>query len=179
MSAAQEHGFLAAALGALEKLVKEQKQPARDDCQAELMKLRQEHGVKQIDITLPDGTVVATASLADGEDSFQIVDEAGFVTWVALNHPQYLTVHYDFKRQFIDGLRATDDGQVVTAAGELAPFAAWVPATDAPPKFRLVFTRKSKKREQTGDQMIIAAWRAGQLPAAGLGQLGAAPAESE
>lgn len=178
MSAAQQYGFEAAALGALEKMVKEQKQPARDACHAALIALRDEHGTKSIDIMLPDGTVVATAALPAAEDSFQIVDEAAFVAWVAANHPQYLSVHYDFKRQVIDTLIATDDGEVVNKnTGEAVPFAAFVPAANAAPKFRLTYSRKSKTRATSGDQMIIAAWRRGELPDAGLGQLGAGAAE--
>jgi hypothetical protein len=158
------------ALSTLIDSIKGELGAARDDANAALTKLR-EDGVSRVDVTLPDGTLVATAALSRPEDRVQVTDRAAFLEWVLANHPDQLRVDNAFERGVVARLK-DHDGTVVDADGQVVEWAATVPAGDVPATLRITPVRSTPNR-LGGRETFIQAWRAGDLADLGLPAIGA------
>ena len=71
---------------------------------SELLDANQTLGVKQLDITLPDGEKVASASIGNSEPKPVVTNEMAFTRWVAENFPTEIvqTVRPTFKKVLLE-----------------------------------------------------------------------------
>lgn len=162
---AHDAALKAFAYTALEKVAKERKDGARDDAKAALIQFRAETKAKSIDIELPDGTVVASASLSAAKDGFTVTDEDAFFQWVLANFQHALKVDYGFKKAFLDRLEVIDADihgvptVVDPITGQVVDFVAYVKAKDAEPSLRISPSRAG----EGGHALFWQAFAAGEL----------------
>lgn len=167
---ARDLAFQAFAYSALEKLAKEQKEPVRVAARDALAAEKAAHGTKAVELTLPDGTVCASASLAAPKDRVEVTDEDAFFEWVLANHPAALKVDYTFKKSFLDRLEVDGDTVADPITGQVIDFARFVPARDAEPGIRITATRSNKNQILDGYGLFWEAFARGDL--AGLDLMG-------
>lgn len=149
-------------LQALYDAIGDELKAAKADQAAGLKQAKQDTGTRQIDATLPDGTVVARVTLVSPEPVATVTDEAAFTAWVRDNRPDQI------KRQFVVSVHPAFIKSLLaemTAAG----VAQWcdhetgevhtVPGITMQP--RAAHTRTTW--EKTGRQLVAEAWQAGQL----------------
>ena len=90
---------------------------------SELIDANQTLGVKQLDITLPNGEKVASASIGNSEPKPLVTNEAAFVRWVAENFPTEIiqTVRPTFKKVLFENTEQVNpQGEAVhTKTGEI------------------------------------------------------------
>lgn len=141
-----------AVLKTLADKVAEVDKPAR----AELLADMREIGAEKVNAKLPDGTVVASVSIAGGQGPKAfIADEQAFLNWVKKNRPTEVEerVSDAFKKRFLD---------------ELAKTGETVPGIDLADSRPYISTRFAPG----GKDAITEAWTSGDLQ---LGQLLALP----
>ena len=104
---------------------------------------------------LPDGTPVATVTLAGGDGkTAAVVNEAAFLAWMKASHPEEVVevVRPNAARLILDGCKAAG-APVDPATGEVIP---GVEVTGSRPYVSVRFT-------SGGRDAIVDAWQAGQL----------------
>jgi hypothetical protein len=111
-------------------------------------------GTTQAQPELPDGTRVATASLAGGGKAASVTNEAAFLAWMQEHHPDEIvvTVRESAKKRILDGSKAAGR-PIDDVTGEIP---AGVSVGYSTPYVSLRF-------KPGGQHAIIAAWRAGKL----------------
>lgn len=118
-------------------------------------------GSEKTGARLPDGTKVASLSLAGGELAPRITDPAAFRAWVERCHPGELeTVIRDSFMQAVLSDAKKAGRALDRASGEVIPGVTFEPTT---PYIRVTFT----KGDLDGRELIRRAWRDGviELPA--------------
>lgn len=114
-----------------------------------------EAGATQAVPQLPDGTKVATASLAGGDSrSASVTDENALLAWVAANHPgEIVTAIRDtYKKKLLDAAKAAGK-PIDPVTGEVVP---GITVGKSTPYVSLRF-------RPGGKDAIATAWRAGEL----------------
>ena len=90
---------------------------------SELLDANQTLGVKQLDITLPDGEKVASASIGNAEPKPVVTNEMAFTRWVAENFPTEIvqTVRPTFKKVLLENTEQVNpQGEAVhTKTGQI------------------------------------------------------------
>lgn len=145
MSDLKEQARRVAVLTALGERVTEAAKQAR----AELLAEMTEAGAEKVAAELPDGTQVASVSLAAASGAKPYVaDEAAFTRWVAAEHPSELeyTVRPAFRKRVLDGV-TTEGGGEIPAGVELS---------DPRPYL-------SNRFKSGGKDAVAQAWRDGSL----------------
>lgn len=153
-----------AVLGALLDLVKGEYETARSGVRDGLKTTLREFGGRSVDVELPDGTVVATITLARPKPGID-VDAAAFLEWVKAEYPGEVVtaVRESFRRSIIGRLDIADGIVVDTKTGEKVEWAKVRPAGE-PQTISL--------RYATGGRPAIAtAYRRGELSPGVLGEL--------
>lgn len=145
------------ALHALAKLVGEAKDDARADTFTGLKELHAETGSKSLDVTLPDGTKVASISLTEGKPTPEIVDRQAYLAWAQQQHPdmvEHVTrVREAYEKKLMEHAKKTGD-PVDPDTGEFIPGMRVRPAPDEPKSFSV---------NKLDTQAIAQAWRSGQI----------------
>ena len=114
-----------------------------------------ETGTNQAIPELPDGTPVATVSLAGGNSKgASVTSPAVLLAWVQENHPGEIThiIRDNYLKKLLDTAKA-EGRPVDPATGEVVP---GITVKDSTPYV-------SVRMKPGGKDAIIAAWRAGQL----------------
>lgn len=108
-----------AVLTALRDSIDEVIQGERYELTGELIELAEVFGVKALDIDLPNGVKVASASIATPEGKAVVKDERGFLNWVKENAPTEVveTVRDTYQKALLSRLVPHDDGAVDTKSG--------------------------------------------------------------
>ena len=130
------------------------------DIRAKLLASMQEIGAEKVSAELPDGTVVASVSLAGGKGAkAMVVDERAFLAWVKANHPTEIEerVSDAFKKRLLDELAQNGEEVPGVELGTARPYL-------------------SNRFKTGGKDAIAAAWVEGTLQ---LGQVLALPAGGE
>lgn len=151
-----------AVLATLAERINDQLKLAKQDLAGELATAHQEHGTKQIGAALPDGATVAKVSWVTPGAQAVVVDDAAFLAWVVKNRPDQV------ERRFVTDVREAYTKALLkelTAAG----VTQWCdPETgelhDVPGvkiQGRAAYQRLTF--EESGQQRVIDAWRAGDL----------------
>lgn len=146
-------------IAALKTLVDEVAKYA-DPKRSNLLRKMQEIGAEKVNAELPDGTVVASVSIAGGNGAkAAVTDDRAFLDWVRANHPTEIEerVNDTFKKRFLDDL---------AKAGETVP---GVDLVDGRPYL-------STRFKTGGKDAVAAAWSEGALQ---LDELLALPAGGE
>lgn len=131
--------------------VSERLKEAKDDAEAAFRAT----GTTQAKPALPDGTQVATATLAGGGGkSASITSEAAFIAWVAKNHPGEIvqSVRDNYRKKILDAAKAAGK-PIDPATGEMVPGITVGPSS---PYVSLRF-------KAGGKEAVVEAWRAGEL----------------
>jgi hypothetical protein len=114
-----------------------------------------ETGTTQAVPQLPDGTKIATVSLAGGDKNAAFVDdEQAFEAWVLSNHPEQceLVIRPEYRKGLLDA--AKEAGKAVDpSTGEAVPGIAVQPAKPY----------VSVRFKPGGKEAVAEAWRRGQL----------------
>ena len=117
---------------------------------SELIDANQTLGVKQLDITLPNGEKVASASIGNSEPKPVVTNEAAFVRWVAENFPTEIiqTVRPTFKKVLFENTEQVNpQGEAVhTRTGEIIDGVVF-----SNPSSRLTLRFKKDGRELVAD----------------------------
>jgi hypothetical protein len=146
----KDQAFRVAVLGALKDALGSQYADERGDLLEQLVAAQGELGVKSLDVSLPDGTKVATVTLTQPSTRVEVVDEDAFTKWVEANYPtevQTITsVRPAFRRVVLDEVFVT--GQM--------PNGVQVRPAPTPTSFSVRYTPE-------GRPAIADAWRAGLL----------------
>ena len=127
----------------------------------QLVAAQTDYGVKSIDVTLPDGTKVATATIVEPHARVAITNEAAFTKWVEAQWPDQIEprVRPAFLTALLERFKSEPEGGDVfdTTTGALVDGATGYPPRD-PSTFALRFTPGG-----IGRDAIINAWRSGDL----------------
>lgn len=152
----KEAALRAAVIKRLKELLDEADKEGRTETLSLFLEAHQALGVKSVDITLPTGEKIATATLPAPRPKVD-VDEGAFLEWVRREHPEELVVEVreSFRRALLKDLVAVDDQVVNKKTGEVVPWASVRPAAE-PSSFTVRFT-------PAGREAIEEAWRSGQL----------------
>lgn len=114
-------------------------------------------GSKVLDVKLPDGTRVASLTLALTGDKTTVTDRAALLEWARENAPEFVhtvPAHDEVSESgLMETLTFTDEGDAVTASGELVPGIRKV-AGGQPSHTMLKF-------QPNGRQAIADAWASG------------------
>lgn len=105
----------------------------------------------RIPAVLPDGTTVATVTMAKGAARVKVVDEAKFTAWVQEHRPWQIETRV--RSAYVNNV-------VELEGGELPPGVEWV-VGDPHPQVRL---------EKDAGEALGQAWRGGQLQLPELGE---------
>jgi hypothetical protein len=106
---------------------------------------------------LPDGTKVATVSLAGGDGkTASVINEAAFLAWVLANHPgeTEVIVRPSAKKKFLDGAKKAGK-PIDPSTGEMIP---GIGIRDSRPYVSILF-------RPGGADAVADAWLAGELAA--------------
>ncbi|MFD7512262.1 hypothetical protein ACFV5N_23405 [Streptomyces sp. NPDC059853] len=155
----------------LSELVAGELKAVRAEVQSGLDTAATDSGTRQIAVSLPDGTRVATISLTEPSPEATVVDEAEFVAWAREQYPDARDTR--IVRDIRPWKRAELLGQM-TAAGVpevqvVDEDTGEITATHTVPGVEIRPTRArshSVRFAKTGRDDILAAWRGGQLGAA-------------
>jgi hypothetical protein len=150
---------------------------ARAEAQRELDKAAEETGARQVAVTLPDGTDIATVSLSAGSAEARVTDPDAFTAWVVEHYGS------EIERRFVTEVRAAFREKLLgalTAAGGIE----WadpetgviheVPGVEIAPARARTHSLRFKK---DGRDQVMAAWREGRLADVALPELTAGGAE--
>lgn len=93
----------------------------REDLTLNLKELSGSFGVKSIEIELPNGDKVATASLSRSESKPFVNNEREFLDWVTANHPDEIIrqVRPSFQRALFDKLEPAGEEAIHIRTGEV------------------------------------------------------------
>jgi hypothetical protein len=144
-----------ALLTALKDAVEAELDAARAETRETLIKARDEMGLKSVEVTLPEGDVVATVTVAGGGQSAVVYRENEFLSWVKDNYPSEVveTVRPAFQKSLLSKVDEVDGRFVFTDTGEV------VDGLGLRDKSEYISVRfKPDGREQ-----IALAWRGGQI----------------
>jgi hypothetical protein len=112
-----------AVLTALRDAIDEVIDQERTALTAELLEANETLGVKQLDITLPNGETVASASIGTSTSKPVVINEAVFTRWVAENFPTEIiqTVRPTFKKVLLENTEQVNpQGEAVhTKTGQI------------------------------------------------------------
>jgi hypothetical protein len=141
----------------LKELIAEADQTGRAEALAALLAARDALGVKSVDIELPDGTRVGTATLTQPKAGV-CIDDAAFLKWVAAERPTEIVtaVRESFRRVVVGRLKIVGEDVVDKTTGEVMPWASVRPAADTPTSF-------SVRYAEGGREAIEQAWREGRF----------------
>ena len=141
----------------LKELVAEADTAGRSEALAHLLAAHEALGVKSVDVTLPDGTKVGTATLTAPAAGIS-VDEAAFMRWVQAEHPTEVVpaVRESFRRVVRSRLKIVDGKVIDKSTGEVVPWASVRAAAERPTSF-------SVRYADGGREAIETAWREGRL----------------
>jgi hypothetical protein len=156
----------AALRDAILKVLADAVMTALKDGRAELREVMTGNGIRSLTATLPDGTTVATVTLAGGQPAPRVTSQRKFLDWVTETHPSQTetVVRPGYQEQLLKAIakagRAVDPG-----TGEVVPgveFAAGDPYV----------TTRFTGGGMTGRDLVRRAWRERQVdPLAGLAAL--------
>lgn len=116
-----------ALLTALKDAVEAELDAARAEARDVIIKAREELGVKSVEVTVPDGEVVATVTVAGGGTAPAVHYDETFLAWVKENHPTEVVeaVRPAFSKALLGRLEQAGDkfvdpntGEVVAGIGE-------------------------------------------------------------
>ncbi len=127
-----------------------------------------ETGNKSFSVRLPNGMKVATITLPEGKEYFEVANEAEFLAWMRQNHPDtietvtvppqpemtYEQVSPKAATALLKSLTAAGEG-AIDVAGEIVPGVQYHPVK-TPSSF-------SVRYEPEGKARVIDAWRTGEL----------------
>jgi hypothetical protein len=153
----KEATLRAAVIKRLQEKISEVDKAGRVDGLEQFIAAQDALGVKTVDVTLPDGTKVARATLPSPQPGIR-VDEAAFIAWVRDQRPDEIVdaVRESFRRAVLKDL-VINDGEVVNKrTGESVDWAYVRPAADRPSSFSVTFVGE-------GRDLIEQAWRNGDL----------------
>lgn len=142
-----------AVLTALRDAIEEEVEALRDDVRAGLKEAHDLYGVKSVDVSLPDGSVIASITLSKATPRPYVHDERAVVQYVAENYPDEVErqVRPAFKKVLFDALTPLDDRAVNTMTGEVVPGVT----------FRTSQQSISLRFKEDGRAAVASAWRAG------------------
>lgn len=121
MTDLKQQALTVAVLTALGERITEAAKTAR----ADLLTVMQEVGAERVTAALPDGTSVASVSLAASQGGkAYVADDAAFTRWVAEQHPCELeyTVRPAFRKAKLDELSATQEAIPGVDFAEARPY---------------------------------------------------------
>lgn len=156
---ARDAALRAFALSVLGDLIQGENRAARAEVIAGLQAMLADTGADRIRINLPDGTEIASATLAKPKDRVEITDHAAWIAYVAAHHPAHVKVAYDFERGWLNHLVVEDGDVIDPTTAAIVEFARHVPARDTTPSLRITPTRAPVP----GKDLLMAAWRDGAL----------------
>jgi hypothetical protein len=134
----------------------------RDDLTVNLKELSAAFGLKSIDIELPNGDKVASASLTSPEGKPFVNNEKAFIDWVTLNHPAEIipTVRPSFKKALLEKAErlTSDDPETIEAVnprtGEIIEGVLFQSSSN--PRLTVRFAK-------TGRELVAEAYNRGEL----------------
>lgn len=153
-----------ALLTALKDAVEAELELARAETKESLIKARDDMGLKSVEVTLPDGQVVATVTVAGGGESVAVYQEGTFVEWVRAHHPDEIVeiVRPTFRKDLLSKVGQVGDRFVVVGTGEI------VEGVGPHRKAEYISVRfKPEGREQ-----VALAWRNGNIESLLSGNVG-------
>ncbi len=144
-----------ALLTALKDAVETELESARAEAKSVIVKAREELGVKSVEVTLPDGDVVATVTVAGGGESATVFYDDEFLTWVKENHPTEVTetVRPAFSKALLSRVEQSGDRFVDPTSGEV------VPGLGTRSRSEYISVRFKPE----GREAIAEAWRGGEI----------------
>ncbi len=110
-----------AALKAVGEILGSQQSTEKDA----LLRALKDAGIKQQEVTLPDGSKLASISVAAGRTTARITDSAAFLEWVFNHHPSEIEtlkttrVRPAYERSVLEAAKKA--GEPVDATGEIVP----------------------------------------------------------
>lgn len=147
----KDTAYRLAVLKALRDAVAAEEANARVFALGDLTAAAEDMGVRSVDVSLPDGTKIATLSLAGGEDKVAVVGEIAFTRWVEENHPTEVETVTRVRSSYLAAVLKA--GGVDTVTGEL------VPGVGAVPGSRYTTVRYTPD----GREAVARAWQRGEL----------------
>lgn len=155
-----------ALLTALKDAVEAELDAARAEARAVIIKAREELGVKSVEVTTPDGEIVATVTVAGGGIAPAVHYDETFLAWVKENHPTEVVeaVRPAFSKALLGRLEQAGDKFVDPNTGEV------VPGIGERSKSEYISVRFKPE----GREAIAEAWRSSEIGAL-LGGLPALP----
>jgi len=134
-----------------------------------LLRYYDDTGSKSLAVNLPDGTKIATITLPEGKEFFEVHDEVAFLEWVKANHPNLLEevvvppqpemrfqrVEPAKAKKFLAGLDHEGELPFDPATGEVPDGVTYKPV-GRPKSFQVRY-------ESEGRDRVIAAWQQGDL----------------
>lgn len=154
----KEESLRLAVLTALRDAIDAEVESIRGAVTSSLLDARDAMGVKSLEVSLPDGRVVASLTVTDPEAKATVVDERQFVEWVRGNAPTELveSVRSSFQRAVLGRVEVTGDGRAVDPeTGEVVD-GVGLGAKRSP--------YISLRYKSDGRQAIASAWRSAELP---------------
>jgi hypothetical protein len=150
----KDTAYRLAVLKALRDAVAAEEANARVFALGDLTAAAEDMGVRSVDVSLPDGTKIATLSLGGGTAKATVVDEAKFTAWVQANHPTEIETVVRVRPAYVQAVLAKAvDGYAVFAGGEVVDGVG--PA---------VGSRSAVVRYTTdGREAVARAWQRGEL----------------
>lgn len=143
----------------LKEMLAEADAAGRADTLNQLKAAKAAMGLKSVDITLPGGTKIGTATLPQSKPGVR-VDEDAFVKWVLAEHPTEIVqaVRDSFRKAVLGRLKVVGDEVIDTHGGEPVPWASVRPAAAEPTSFSITWV-------DDGRDAVEEAWRSGELAA--------------
>jgi hypothetical protein len=92
---------------------------------AALLDALSEAGIKQQEVTLPDGSKLASISVAAGRTTARVADQEAFLEWVFENHPTQIEtlkttrVRPAYERSVLESAKKA--GEPIDSTGEVVP----------------------------------------------------------
>ena len=165
MTTVKDVALRLAILTALRDLIDAEVLELRHETTEEMVDLHDAVGVKALDVTLPDGTPVASVSLSTRQPKLSVTNEATFKAWVEAAHPDetQTIVRPSFQKALLDRCIWEDEDIIVDPTTGEFPLGLGM-AGGTSHGIRITYTK------DTGRAAIAAAWRAGTidgLPAIG------------
>lgn len=153
----KEAALRTAVLKAVSDALKAEADADRASLQDALIDLYEATGGKTLDVKLPDGTKVATISLAIEHSAPETFDRAALLAWAVENRPEWcheVPAHIEVsEKAALEGVEFTPEGIAVTPGGEVVP-GLRMKRGGTPKSFSVRF-------ESTGRSAIAAAWSDG------------------
>jgi hypothetical protein len=155
----KEDATTIAVLRALRDIIDAEYEAARLRVFAGLREARDKVGLKSMQVTLPDGTPIATVTLIDPKPTTVVGNEAAFVAWVANRYPSEIEtqvrVRLSWQRKFFSELDPSADLVIDPRTGQTVEGLVTIPSSE-PRSFCL-------RPLPGGAREISRAWRRGDL----------------